>query len=135
MANYTTVYFYEFGYQGTVSADGDREYEGKLSTGHAEDLSYYFVADSNYTATDLKVSETMVLLWSNFAKYGYEPEEQDEKFNNTIWEPIDSTDSDLIYLSFNESIVMATNPKQADWEYYERVYAKYGDDSDEITTY
>nr|AEE62728.1 unknown [Dendroctonus ponderosae] len=132
MANYTTVYFYEFGYQGTVSADGDREYEG---TGHAEDLSYYFVADSNYTATDLKVSETMVLLWSNFAKYGNPTPEEDEKFNNTIWEPIDSTDSDLIYLSFNESIVMATNPKQADWEYYERVYAKYGDDSDEITTY
>uniref|UniRef100_A0AAR5PZ01 Carboxylesterase type B domain-containing protein n=1 Tax=Dendroctonus ponderosae TaxID=77166 RepID=A0AAR5PZ01_DENPD len=106
-----------------------------LGTGHAEDLSYYFVADSNYTATDLKVSETMVLLWSNFAKYGNPTPQEDEKFNNTIWEPIDSTDSDLIYLSFNESIVMATNPKEADWKYYERVYAKYGDDSDEITTY
>lgn len=84
MANYTTVYYYEFGYQGYAS-NNNRTYEGlcfyvllnmvhetnSVGTAHAEDLDYFFIRSTlSYTKTDLKVSATMVLLWTNFAKFG-----------------------------------------------------------------
>lgn len=85
MANYTTVYYYEFGYQGNVT-NSNRTYEGLyvniiwqvqriynyfIGVGHGEDIYYLFHYDSlNYTETDLKVSDTIVALWSNFAKFG-----------------------------------------------------------------
>lgn len=84
MANYTTVYYYEFGYQGNAS-NSNRTYEGlyryiintkalkflSVGAGHAEEVFYLFYFDSlNYTETDLQVANTIVSLWSNFAKFG-----------------------------------------------------------------
>lgn len=42
-----------------------------VGTAHAEDLDYFFIRSTlDYTETDLKVSGTLVLLWTNFAKTG-----------------------------------------------------------------
>ncbi|XP_066261238.1 juvenile hormone esterase-like [Euwallacea similis] len=131
MAKYVPVYYYEFGYQGNVSSSGDRTYEG---TGHAEDTAYYFRSTNNYSTTDVKVSETIVLLWSNFIKYGNPTPVNDTALNYTIWSPIDPDASDVVYLSLNESIVMQVNPKQDDWEYYQTIWNKYGDET-ALTTY
>ncbi|XP_066147122.1 juvenile hormone esterase-like [Euwallacea fornicatus] len=131
MAKYAPVYFYEFGYQGNVSSSGDRTYEG---TGHAEDVDYYFKSANSYSTTDVKVSETIVLLWSNFVKYGEPTPVNDPRLNYTIWTPIDPDASDVAYLSLNESIGMQVNPKQDDWDYYQTIWDKYGD-NELLTTY
>ncbi|KAL1506685.1 hypothetical protein ABEB36_006005 [Hypothenemus hampei] len=135
MANYTDVYFYEFGYQGNVSVQGEeREFDG---TGHAEDVYYLFNIQNstNYTNTDLYVSETMVLLWSNFIKYGKPTPFEDERLNNTIWEPVKSDSDDFTYLSINQSVTLAANPKESDWQYYQNAWRKYYDGTAEDTTY
>lgn len=72
MSNYTSVYFYEFGYQGTVSADGEREYDGKLSEqGSLQQLTVHFwqvLVMQKMSATTLWLLPTTQQLISKFRR-------------------------------------------------------------------
>ncbi|CAG9763665.1 unnamed protein product [Ceutorhynchus assimilis] len=136
MSHFTTVYFYVFGYEGGTANATERQFGG---TGHAEDLNYLFKIgskNSNFTKTDVKVSQMLVSLWSNFVKHANPTPSEDEEavFNEAIWNPVNATSSNFNYMSLNESMVAAVNPKQEDWEFYQDLWKMYGDKS-KMTTY
>ncbi|XP_037924577.1 neuroligin-4, Y-linked isoform X3 [Hermetia illucens] len=98
-------YFYVFDYQ---TKDGD--YPQRMGTVHGEDLPYIFGAPlvegfshfpSNYTKSEVALSEAVMIYWSNFARTGNpnEPHRQDtmlpaakerSRFRSIMWEEYDS---------------------------------------------
>ncbi|CAH1123741.1 unnamed protein product [Ceutorhynchus assimilis] len=127
MSFWTKVYCYVFGYESKT----EKLYKG---VAHGEDLGYFFTyANERKTdPTDIKVSEILVKLWSNFVKKC----DPTPHFNNTIWHPLNATASNFNYMSINESMVPAVNPKQKSWEFYKNKWLEYGDNNpDLMTTY
>ncbi|KAL5274555.1 Ces3.2 family protein [Megaselia abdita] len=98
-------YFYVFDYQ---TKDGD--YPQRMGTVHGEDLPYIFGAPlidgfnhfpSNYTKSEIALSEAVMIYWTNFAKTGNpnEKHRQDSvlpaskernRFRSIQWEEYDS---------------------------------------------
>jgi len=123
MSKYTDVYYYEFGYRGSLG-----EFENSFAgVGHYEEIFYIFANKPNANAADKLTRTRLLELWSNFIKFG---NPTPTALEGVTWEsnsPKNRQRDAVKYLSLNNSLTMRTNPDQVDWEFYQRLYDKYGD--------
>lgn len=71
----SSIYFYSFGYRGTISIWSSIEKNRNLGVSHGDEVLYLFpfsssalgVPNLTFTKKDILVSELMVDLWTSFA--------------------------------------------------------------------
>ena len=116
------AYLYEFAYRSKLNPAAQW-----LGVRHKDDTPYQFgfplmnlTVLQNYDETDRNVSDTIITLFTNFAKYG---NPTPEPVSGALWGVFDS--SHRAYLRIQEKPVMATNyypTRMAFWgEYYKKL--------------
>ncbi|XP_050302252.1 esterase FE4-like [Anthonomus grandis grandis] len=122
MSKYVDVYYYEFGYRGSLG-----EFESDFAgVGHYEEIFYQFANKANANDEDKSARTIFLELWSNFIKY---VNPTPKSFEGATWIPNSpkNQNKDVVYLSINTTLAMRQNPDQEDWEFYQKIYDKYGD--------
>ncbi|CAG9761134.1 unnamed protein product [Ceutorhynchus assimilis] len=123
MAKYTDVYYYEFGYRGSLG-EFENSYAG---VGHYEEIFYLFANKANANKEDKLARIRLLELWSNFIKHGNPTPKPVE---GITWEPnspVKKHNGNVVYLGINSTLTVKQNPNQEDWEFYQNLYGKYGD--------
>nr|QIK02115.1 carboxylesterase 16 [Holotrichia parallela] len=121
-SKYADVYLYQLSYLGTLGYPL-RSYN--TGVGHAEDLNYLFYRISSpktLDKTDVDVSNRMVRLWANFAKYGNPTPQAESVLQEILWPKIDKN---LSYLDINESLEVKIKPRDEAYRFWMKLYDKY----------
>ncbi|XP_069944777.1 venom carboxylesterase-6 isoform X1 [Cherax quadricarinatus] len=117
-AHHHNTYRYEFGYRGEISfGDLYHTHVGKHWVPHADDLIYQFHHNTQQKLSkipgklsapeDLRVTDIMATLWTNFATTGNPTPDGSLGFT---WEP--STEDNLQYLALNLKPTMVSDQRQ-----------------------
>ncbi|KAK5646893.1 hypothetical protein RI129_005357 [Pyrocoelia pectoralis] len=124
-AKYTKqpVYFYLFGYRGSVSIStliGDAEHDyGAI---HGDELNYIlsnsFFEDYKPTVSDLKMNEIMTTLWYNFANTG-NPTPEHDTLIETKWERVEPDMFKYYLIGGVNDIKMETNLFEHRFEFWD----------------
>ncbi|XP_076326995.1 acetylcholinesterase-like isoform X1 [Tachypleus tridentatus] len=106
--NYTPIYLYEFTYSSTDDwISKDRPWLGAY---HESEMYYILgypqlaVKNAYRTLQDQAVSNVLVKLWSNFAKYGNPTPKNDDVQVNFTWQPY--TKDKPVYADLGEQAIM-----------------------------
>lgn len=132
MSKHVPLYFYVFSYVGDLGRNGlvpDSRHDDLIGTGHDEELHYLFrilniTTEKQY---DFTIRERLVLLWTNFAKYGNPTPKPDPILENVMWPPVDPKEQPkMTHILIDEGMHVGKNlPQQNAMEFWDRLFDKY----------
>ncbi|CAH0547347.1 unnamed protein product [Brassicogethes aeneus] len=124
-SQYVPVYYYVFSYVGKSGQVKNKKLTG---VGHAGELQYIFTPKyGNMSQSDMLTIKRTVKLWTNFAKYGNPTPSKDALFDNEIWIPnFKNSSGNLNYYNINQTLSNGINPNEANIQFFQNLYNKYG---------
>ncbi|XP_066153999.1 carboxylic ester hydrolase-like [Euwallacea fornicatus] len=122
----SNVYFYEFSFVGTRSAER-LKIPGCGEVGHADEVGYLFNISTKpiETEADYLTRSRLVKLWTNFAKTKNPTPGDDsaELLQNVIWEPLDK--DNLQYLDIGENLELKYHREAETTAFWDSLWEDY----------
>ncbi|XP_049817789.1 juvenile hormone esterase isoform X2 [Aethina tumida] len=127
LSKYVPLYFYIFTYEGEYAANGIDDAEerepGNKGVSHSEELWYLWNrTDVPLRGHDLLVSNRMVKMWSNFAKYGNPTPRADPLLQNIIWPTV----SKIVFLKVDKELTIEDKYRDEYVTFWEEMFRKFG---------
>ncbi|XP_066251788.1 juvenile hormone esterase-like [Euwallacea similis] len=125
-SEFSNVYFYEFSFVGTLSAER-LKIPGCGKVAHGDEVGYLFNISATpiETEADYLTRSRLVKLWTNFAKTKNPTPEDDsaELLQNVTWEPLDK--DNLQYLDIGENLELKYHRKAETTAFWDLLWEEY----------
>ncbi|KAF2899652.1 hypothetical protein ILUMI_06512 [Ignelater luminosus] len=108
------VYYYVFAYRGTASSTTADDPTYNYGVGHSDELLYLFLLRNRFpnyipNEMDIRVSNVLTTLWTNFAKTG-NPTPTNDLLLPEKWQPVQSENLEFYLIRNDKDIRMTEKP-------------------------